>query len=629
MKIVTRSVGVVTFLLFIATSGIAVGGTPTKSIQTFAGESGYLSLAESQPLIDKALRSHMSYDMSKFTARERATVDKLARAGDILEDLYEVQRYPNALEARTNLYALDRKFGSTAQWTNLITLYYINRGPVARMLDNQRRPFLPIGTPPAGGSMYPTDATKQELDAYMTAHPESRNALLGARTVVRRADRASLKKDLAALKAHPLIDGLQPGLRGMLEATLKHPDEHAFYAVPYPVAFADQLESCYRLLMEAGDEVAPEDADFASYLHNRARDLVSNDYESGDASWVTGRFKTLNAQIGSYENYDDELYGAKTYFALSILVLDRERSEALRAATARLQELEDTLPYDDGKTHKRVRSDIPVGLYDVIADFGQARSGNTASILPNDAGPARRYGRTILLRRNIMESPEIFASSRAAYAAAVEERFVPSFTPKGNSDRTLWHEIGHYLGVDRTRDGRDLDIALGQASSAVEEMKADLVSLYVAPALLKLGYYTAADMSPLYASGVRRVLLKSKPDRAQPYQTMELMQFNYFLAHGVLAFDAQSGKLAIDEDKFHAAVGAMLRDVLEIQAAGSAADAEAYITKWTEWRPDLHEKLAEAMRSTEQYRFNCISFELLDDAGAAPRGKSRAAAPRS
>jgi hypothetical protein len=28
---------------------------------------------------------------------------------------------------------------------------------------------------------------------------------------------------------------------------------------------------------------------------------VSNDYESGDASWVTGRFTHLNAQIGAYE----------------------------------------------------------------------------------------------------------------------------------------------------------------------------------------------------------------------------------------------------------------------------------------------------------------------------------------
>ncbi len=604
---------------------LLLGGTAMTNAATVQLPSGYMPLTESQPVIDKTLVAHLSPDVSKLTPRERATVDKLLAAGQIFEDLYEEQRYPGAVAARAELYALDRRLGSPPETANLITLYYMNRGPVARMLDNQRRPFLPIGKPPAGGSLYPADATKAELDAYMTAHPESRNALLGARTVVRRADRASLKKDIAALKSHPLIDGLHPGLRDMIAAMSKHPDEHAFYAIPYPVAFPEQLESCYRILMEAGDEIEPEDQDLARYLHNRARDLVSNDYESGDASWVTGRFRTLNAQIGSYENYDDELYGSKTYFALSVLMLDRERSEALRAATAQLQRLEDGLPYEEGKTHKRVRSDIPVGLYDVLADFGQARSANTASILPNDSGPARRYGRTILLRRNIMESPELFAASHAAFAAAVEERFVPSFTPKGSSDRTLWHEIGHYLGVDRTRDGRDLDIALEQASSAFEEMKADLVSLFVGPELEKMGYYTAADMKPLYASGVRRVLNKNRPDRSQPYQTMELMQFNYFIAQGVLSFDAKSGRLVVHEERFHAAAAAMLHDVLEIQAEGDVNKAEAYITKWSDWKPDLHERIASAMRSTETSRFPCVTFELVDAPDHAPRGAGRSA----
>ena len=586
---------------------------------------GYLPLAESQPVIDKTLVAHLSPDISKLTARERATVAKLLEAGSIFEDLYEEQRYPGAVAARAQLYALDQRLGSPAETRNLITLYYMNRGPVARMLDNQRRPFLPIGAPPKGGSMYPAGATKEEIDAYMTAHPEARSALLGARTVVRRVDQASLKRDIAALKAHPLIDGLQPGLRQSLEAMAKHPDPHAFYAVPYSVAFADQMEKCYRLLMDAGNQIEPEDAEFATYLRNRARDLVSNDYESGDASWVTGRYKTLNAQIGSYENYDDELYGSKTYFALSILVLDRERSEALHAATSQLQKLEDSLPYDEGKAHKRVRSDIPVGLYDVLADFGQARSANTASILPNDSDMARRYGRTILLRRNIMESPDIFAASRAAYAAAVDDRFVPSFTPKGGSDRTLWHEIGHYLGVDRTRDGRDLDLALQQASSVYEEMKADLVSLFLGPELQKIGFYSAGDLHQLYASGVRRVLNKNRPDRSQPYQIMELMQFNYFMAQGVLTFDATSGRLSVNEDKFHAAAASMLRDVFEIQAAGDTAKAEAYIAKWTEWTPELHERLAEAMRSTETSRFPCVTFELLDAPDKAPRGVGRGA----
>src|ERR687883_1142476 len=298
------------------------------------------------------------------------------------------------------------------------------------------------------------------------------------------------------------------------------------------------------------------------YLRNRARDLLSNDYESGDASWVTGRFKNLNAQIGSYETYDDELFGVKTFFSFCLLQSRQEETTALRQAMKGLQALEDSLPYQN---HKRVREDIPVGVYDVVADFGQARGGNTASILPNETYLARRYGRTILLRANIMRSPEIFEGTSRTWAAAVAPAHRDELTSDGNFYRTLWHEVGHYLGVDATKTGQDLDAALQDTSSLLEEMKADLVSLYVAEALRKQGYYTDAQLRSVYASGINRVLQNNKPRRDQPYNTMQLMQWNFFLENGLLSFDPQSKKLLIHYEKYHEVVGKMLAKVLEVQ----------------------------------------------------------------
>ena len=82
------------------------------------------------------------------------------------------------------------------------------------------------------------------------------------------------------------------------------------------------------------------------------------------------------------------------------------------------QSIEDALPYEP---RKRVRDDIPVGVYDVIADFGQARGTNTATILPNDALFSRRYGRTILLRANIMKNPVLFAADERVWRAATAD----------------------------------------------------------------------------------------------------------------------------------------------------------------------------------------------------------------
>jgi len=366
----------------------------------------------------------------------------------------------------------------------------------------------------------------------------------------------------------------------------------------------------YGLLNEAADAVAKDDDEFARYLRNRARDLLSNDYESGDASWVTGRFKNLNAQIGSYETYDDELFGVKTFFAFSLLLTRQQETTALRQAMKGLQTLEDSLPY---RHHKKVREDIPVGVYDVVADFGQARGGNTATILPNESYLARRYGRTILLRANIMRDPNIFDSTSSTFAAAVGNEQAKDLTNDGSFYRTLWHEVGHYLGVDRTKDDRDLDEALQDDSNALEEMKADLVSLFVAEALQKQGYYTPAQLRSVYAGRILRVLQNNKPRRDQPYNTMQLMQWNFFLENGLLSFDQSTKTLHIHYDKYHEVVGKMLEKTLAVQYDGDKEAADKFIDQYSTWDEKLHGVVAANIRAQQRYRFRLFKFATLGE----------------
>jgi zincin-like metallopeptidase len=275
-----------------------------------------------------------------------------------------------------------------------------------------------------------------------------------------------------------------------------------------------------------------------------------------------------------------------------------------------LQALEDSLPYDH---HKKVREDIPVGVYDVVADFGQSRGGNTATILPNESYLARRYGRTILLRANIMRDPNIFESTSARLVAAVGPEQARELTPDGNFYRTLWHEVGHYLGVDRTKDNRDLDEALQENASAMEEMKADLVSLFVAEALRKQGYYTDAQLRSVYAGGILRVLQNNKPRRDQPYNTMQLMQWNFFLENGLLTFDAATRRLRIHYDKYHDVVGKLLQKVLDVQYQGDKAASDRFIEQYTNWDENLHGAIAKNIRDQERYRFRLFKYAALGE----------------
>jgi len=570
---------------------------------------GYWGVDKSQPILDKTQEVRLAPDLSNLSQGERKAVDKLLEVGKIFQALYEQQRHANALSSYRDLVELDRRLGSPSATRNLLTLYRLNQGPIASTLENTRAPFLPVMMTPPGQNFYPPDITQGEAEAFLKANPDKRDEILDARTVVRRAARESLARDVSKLRQYPVLATLHPRLLPELQKLSAQPNSKTLYAVPYAVAYADELIRAHLLLNEAADLVQPSDEEFARYLRNRSRDLLSNDYESGDASWVTGRFRNLNAQIGSYETYDDGLFGVKSSFAFSLLKTLQKETADLRQAMKGLQALEESLPY---KNHKRVREDIPVGVYEVIADFGQARGGNTATILPNESYLARRYGRTILLRANIMRDAPTFQNTGRAWEAALAPAHKEDLTSDGNFFRTLWHEVGHYLGVDTTANGRDLDTALQEDANALEEMKADLVSLFVADALMKQGYYTPAQLRSVYASGINRVLQNNKPRRDQPYNTMQLMQWNFFMENGLLRFDPQSGRLSIDYGKYHDVVGRMLAKTLEVQYNGDKAAADRFIDQYTKWDEKVHGVVAKNIRDQQRYRFRLYKYAALD-----------------
>lgn len=560
------------------------------------------SPAQAREILDKTQTIRLAPSLAHLSPGERVAVAKLIEVGRIFQDVYEQQRHRNALAVRA---ALARR--ADPHGRDLYTLYRLNQGPIATTLDNRREPALAVMNAPPGRNVYPWDLTKAEFDSYLAAHPDERPRLTDLRSVVRRAEMAVLKRDLAKLRQYPAIDTLHPGLRGRLEALAKTPDRATLYAVPYSLAYADEMVRSHRLLNEAADAVAGSDPQFARYLRNRARDLLSDDYESGDAAWLKGRFRNLNAQIGAYETYDDELLGTRAFYGLSLLATRTRESAELREAMKGIQALEDSLPYE---RRRRVMEDIPVGVYDVIADFGQTRGGNTATNLPNEAYLVERYGSIILLRANIMRNPDLFRGSGDIFGAAIVPAQAGHLTADANFYRTLWHEVGHYLGPDVTASGRTLD-AIGADSNLLEELKADLVSLFVARELRRRGYYSEDQLRSLYASGILRTLQNNRPRREQPYNMMQLMQWNWFLDRKVLSFDPASAKLSIDYERYHEAVRDLLKQVIAIQEAGDATAASAFVDRWGKWDEALHGRVAANIRAQQRYRFRLFEYAVL------------------
>lgn len=565
---------------------------------------GYWSEAQSAEILAKTATIRLDTSLDGLTDAERSAMPELIAVGKLMQELYERAKHAEAARAYNDLAALHERLGKPTATRNLLDLYRLFQGPIAATLDNRREPFLPVAPQTPGRNVYPADATREQIEKFLAAQPSRRDELLDGRSVVRRATRENIAADLATLDRFALIRELHPGQVQRLRELARRATPDDFYAVPYAMAYPEEMTKAFALLMRAADKIQPADAEFARYLRHRARDLVSNDYEAGDASWVTGRFVHLNAQIGSYETYDDALFGTKAFHGMSILLRDEAATEQLRKMLGGLQAIEDSLPYEP---HKRVRDEISVGVYNVVADFGQARGTNTASILPNDALFSRRYGRTILLRANIMKNPTLFAESERVWRAATSDVHAQDLASEGNFQGTLWHEIGHYLGPDRDRQGRTLDVALENYADSMEEMKSDLVSLF---ALHRMRHPL---LRSIQAGGVRRTLLNVKPRSDQPYQTMQLIQFNWFLDRGLLRADPETARLTIDYDRYSDTVDSLLKQVLHLQYSGDKNAAAAFFKRWTTWTPELHDRLAERIRAAQGARFRLVKYGALGE----------------
>jgi hypothetical protein len=278
----------------------------------------------------------------------------------------------------------------------------------------------------------------------------------------------------------------------------------------YSVAYADELMKAYGLLNEAADAVDKDDDEFARFLRNRARDLLSNDYESGDAAGSPAVSKPERADR-FVRNLRRRTLRREDFLLVLPVSNASGRNNTLPQAMKGCRRSKTRCRYQN---HKKVREDIPSAFTTSLPISASRAAATPRRFLPNESYLARRYGRTILLRANIMRDPNIFEGTSKTLPRPSASNRQRDLRLTATSIARLWHEVGPYLGVDRTKDGRDLDEALQDNANAMEEMKADLVSLFVAEALHKQGYYTTRNCeasTPAASCACCRTIGRARP----------------------------------------------------------------------------------------------------------------------
>ena len=487
----------------------------------------------------------LAFDASLLDAGDRVVVEKLVEASDALNEIFQLQVWRRNLAYRA---ALD---DAGAELETARAYYDIMAGPWDRLEGDE--PFLAVGAKPAGAGYYPEDATDAEIEAWISAHPEDREAFTSYYTVIER-------------------------------------EGERLVAVPYHEAYAERLEHAAGLLREAAAHA--DNASLEDFLVKRADSFLSDDYLASEIAWMQLEGNLIDVTIGPYEVYEDELMGWKAAFESFIGIKDPGASADLEVLVSHLPDLEAGLPTDEAYKSPDRSFESPISVIDVIYTAGDARRGvmTVAYNLPNDARVSAEYGTKKVMLRNVIDAK--FQKVLVPIAERVlEPALAAEIGPRPFTTGVVMHELAHGLGP-RVVHGTDesVSVRLGASYSPIEEAKADVVGVLSLAQLADAGVYDDAFRRQVYISSVAGLFRCVRFGTEEAHGKGCAVQLNHLLEEGAVTVGAE-GRFGIAFDRIHGAYEGIARRLLTIEATGDVTGAEALLAEMGDLPPPVVEAL--------------------------------------
>ena len=157
----------------------------------------------------------------------------------------------------------------------------------------------------------------------------------------------------------------------------------------------------------------------------------------------------------------------------------------------------------------------------------------------------------------------------------------------------LMHEISHGLGPSfARRNGQQIDIreAIGPTFSGLEEAKADVTGMFGMKWLVDHGALPKDRLNEYYASYVAGIFRTVRFGIGEAHGRAEMMEFNFLSERGAIIHES-SGRYAIDYAKMPEAIAAVTKELLEIEATGDRARAEAWFGRYEKMPAELRSAL--------------------------------------
>jgi len=545
----------IAFPLVFVTSTVAAGSTARPLMTGTAGKGPASAKLHVVPDLDQRLARFrvvpMPFHSAGLTPRERKLVGKLVEACQSLERIYWRQSDPEGL-------ALYQSLGASTHAEDRKLRRYLRINGSRFDLVEQEKPFLATEPASPGRALYPRDLTEAKIDAYLNDHPEKRAEIYNPLTVVR-----------------------------------WHGD--SLEGLPYHIAYRSFLDAASKSLREAAD--LSDDPAFAKFLRLRADALLSDDYFESDLAWLDLKNPKFDIIFAPYETYLDGLLGVKGSYGAAVMIRNEEQSKKLELFKKYESDIQDALPLAPEDRPSKRGFETPMEVMDTPFRAGDLRHGYqaVADNLPNDPRIHEKKGSKKLFFKNFMDARVDYVILPLARKLMRAEQSAKA-SADGYMVDTIMHEICHGLGpaFSRTAAGKkDIRESIGPAFGGLEEAKADVVGLYGLRWLVEHDVLPKERLEEYYASYLAGIFRTVRFGTAEAHGRAEMMEFNYLSEHSAIQRDA-SGRYAVDFAKMPEAIAGLAKELLEIEATGDRARAEAWFARYGAMPAELQVALKSA-----------------------------------
>lgn len=495
-------------------------------------------LAQLNQMIARFAPAELQVDTSALSIGDKQALLKLMEAARVIDRLFLTQRWSGNAALREQLVN-DRTSAGKAR----LHYFDLNKGPWSDLdgqtafLENVPAKKLP------GANFYPEDMTKDEFETWAAKLPKA-------------------QQDLA---------------RGFFSVIHRGPDKK-LTAVRYSVAYASELTMAAKLLDDAAK--LTDNASLKTFLTLRAKAFLTDNYYDSDVAWMK-LDAPIEATIGPYETYNDEIFGYKAAFESYITLRDDAETAKMRSFADHIQEIENNLPLDAKYKNPKLGALAPIRVVNEVLASGDGAHGvRTAAFnLPNDERIVKAMGSKRVMLKNVQQAK--FAQTLVPISQRV---LSPSDQKLLSFDAFFTHILAHEMthGIGPQNNVRQ---SLKDTHSAIEEAKADVTGLFM------LQYLFDHKLQPENEKALYTTFLASS-FRTLRFGVHEAhgkgmaLQFNYLTDKG--AFIANpDGTYAVDFSKIKGAVRDLVHDLLDVEATGDYARAKKMLTDLAVIRPAL------------------------------------------